>query len=43
MGSALGASITAIDLIQQKQFDFQNFYESNLMKARFEILYYDSS
>ena len=32
------ASITAVDLMQQKKLDFWNFYESNLMKARFEII-----
>ena len=32
------ASITAVDLIQQKKLNFQNFYESNLMEARFEII-----
>ena len=41
MGSAfLGkyASITAVDLIQQKKLDFRNFYESNLTEARFQII-----
>ena len=32
------ASITAVDLIQQKKSDFRNFYESNLTEARFEII-----
>ena len=32
------ASITAVDLIQQKKLDFWNFYESNLTEARFEII-----
>ena len=32
------ASIIAVDLIQQKKLDFQNFYKSNLMEARFNSL-----
>ena len=32
------ASITAVDLIQRKKLDSQNFYESNLTEARFEII-----
>ena len=27
-----------VDLMQQKKLDFWNFYEFNLMKARFEII-----
>ena len=36
------ASITAIDLIQPKKLDSQNFYESNLMEARFEIILFST-
>ena len=32
------ASITAVDLIQREKLDFQNFYDSNLTEARFEII-----
>ena len=32
------ASITAVDLIQQKKLDSWNFYDSNLMEARFDSL-----
>ena len=32
------ASITAVDLIQQKKLDFQTYYECNLMEARLEIV-----
>ena len=28
--------LTAVDLIQQKKLNFRNFYESNLMEARFD-------
>ena len=31
-------SITVVDLIKQKKLNFRNFYESNLMEARFEII-----
>ena len=31
-------STTAVDLIQGKKLNFWNFYESNLMEARFEII-----
>ena len=31
-------SVTAVDLIQRKKLNFQNFYESNLTEARFEII-----
>ena len=33
------ASITVVNLIQWKKLYFQNFHDSNLMEARFEILY----
>ena len=33
------ASITAVDRIQQKKLDIQNFYESSLTEARLEIVY----
>ena len=33
------ASITVVNLIQRKKLYFQNFRDSNLMEARFEILY----
>ena len=32
------ASITAVDLIQQKKLGFCKFFESNLAEARFEII-----
>ena len=32
------ASVTVVDLIQLKKLDSRNFYESNLMEARFEII-----
>ena len=32
------ASITVVDLIQQRKLDFWNFYESNLTEARFDSL-----
>ena len=32
------ASITAVDLIQQKKLDSRNFYDSNLTEARFDSL-----
>ena len=32
------ASITAVDLIQQKKLDFRNFYKSNLIEATFETI-----
>ena len=41
MGSAFvgkRASITAVDLIQQKKLDSRNFYDSNLTEARFQII-----
>ena len=34
MASGKYASITTVDLIQQKKLDFQNFYESNLKEVR---------
>ena len=36
------ASITVVDLIQQKKLDFWNFYESNLTEARFEIILFST-
>ena len=36
------ASITAVDLIQWKKLDSQNFYESNLTGARLEIIYFST-
>ena len=38
MGSGNYASITAVDLIQWQKLDSQNFYESDLMEARIEII-----
>jgi len=32
------AFVTAVDLIQRKKLDSQNFYESNLTEARFETI-----
>ena len=32
----------AVDLIQLKKLDFWNFYESNLMEARFEIILFST-
>ena len=36
------ACITAVDLIQLKKLDSQNFYESNLAEARFEIILFST-
>ena len=39
------ASITAVDLIQQKKLDYRNFYDSNLTEARFDnsLLFYQNN
>ena len=38
MGSGKYATITVVDLIQWKKLDSRNFYESDLMEARIEII-----
>ena len=38
MGSGNYASITVVDLIQWKKLDSWNFYESDLIEARIEII-----
>ena len=39
LGKYASITLTAVDLIQRKELNFRNFYESNLTEARFEILY----